>query len=96
MTIQQKQQRGNPHYDEGSSPFNLDDTTYRQLGQQLIDMSAYYLETLSSRPVYQPMPEEERAFLRQLPLPTQATSPEAVIDFFLEHILPFGRKEIMR
>jgi glutamate/tyrosine decarboxylase-like PLP-dependent enzyme len=86
-------QAGDMHVQRIPSPFELDDFMFRLFGHQFIDLAATYLDTLSSQPVYQPMKEEERSRLRQMALPLEATSPEAIIDFYLTHILPFGRHQ---
>ena len=73
------------------SPFAMDDQTFRHFGQQVLDLAANYLDELPEHPVYRTMPAEERQFLLDLPLPSEGSSKEDVLAFFVEHILPYGR-----
>jgi aromatic-L-amino-acid decarboxylase len=73
------------------SPFTMDDQTFRHFGQQVLDLAANYLTELPEQPVYRTMPDEERQLLLDLPLPSEGSSPEDVLAFFVEHILPYSR-----
>ncbi len=70
---------------------NLDPQNWdamRALGHRMVDDMMTYLETLRERPVWQPIADEAREFLRQPP-PMKPTTPEAVYDEFTENILPY-------
>jgi glutamate/tyrosine decarboxylase-like PLP-dependent enzyme len=59
----------------------------RRLGHRMIDDLLTYLQTVRERPVWQPLPDAVRSFLKQ-PLPEQGQSEEDVYQQFCEHILP--------
>ena len=59
----------------------------RALGHQMLDDMMSYLETVRSRPVWQPVPEEVRAHLRQ-PLPLEGEGAERAYQDFVQHVLP--------
>ena len=63
----------------------------RALGHRMVDDMLTYLETVSERPVWQPMPEEAKARLRS-PLPIEPEGAEKAYKDFVETVLlyPFG------
>jgi aromatic-L-amino-acid decarboxylase len=78
-------------YSTVPSPFSMDDITFRDLGHQLVDTLATYLDKLPQEPVYRPMPEEARQELEQMRIPAEGVAPEDVIESFLRLVLPYGR-----
>jgi aromatic-L-amino-acid decarboxylase len=73
------------------SPFTLDDQAFRDLGHQLVDILAAYLEALPDNPVYQPLPGEVRQQIADLQLPVQGMDPDEILEFFTRNVLPYGR-----
>ncbi len=59
----------------------------RELGHRMVDDMLDFLETIRERPVWQPIPEDVSAFLKQ-PLPTEAQGSEQVYQDFLQYVLP--------
>lgn len=73
------------------SPFSMDDLTFRNLGHQLVDILAEYLEKLPEEPVYRPLPAEIRQELQSMTLPVEGMVAQDVIADFLRLVLPYGR-----
>ena len=59
----------------------------RRLGHQMVDQMMDYLQSVRSRPVWQPIPSRVRSFLNQ-PLPQKPQGEQAVYRDFVKHILP--------
>jgi glutamate/tyrosine decarboxylase-like PLP-dependent enzyme len=59
----------------------------RVLGHRMVDDMLTYLETVRQRSVWQPIPPEVKAYLRQ-PLPLEPQGPEQTYQDFLGYILP--------
>jgi glutamate/tyrosine decarboxylase-like PLP-dependent enzyme len=59
----------------------------RALGHKMVDDMMTYLETVRERPVWQPIPEDVRSFLKQ-PLPFEGQAIEEVYQDFKENVLP--------
>jgi len=59
----------------------------RALGHQMVDDMMTYLETVRERPVWQPIPEDVRSFLKQ-PLPVEGRGAGEVYQDFKENVLP--------
>jgi aromatic-L-amino-acid decarboxylase len=70
------------------SPLQMDAETFYHLGKHAVELATEYLEGLPDRPVYRPMTPSERQLLLHQPLPEYGRSPEALLDFFEQHILP--------
>src|SRR5260370_2958104 len=70
------------------SPLHLDAETFYHLGRQAVELATEYLEGLPDKPVYRPMTPSERHLLLHQPMPEFGRSPEALFDFFEQHILP--------
>ena len=70
------------------SPLAMDPGVFYHLGMLAVEMAAEYLEELPARPVFGPMTPVERERLLNQPLPEHGMSPEAIFDFFEQHILP--------
>jgi aromatic-L-amino-acid/L-tryptophan decarboxylase len=70
------------------SPLQMDADTFYHLGLHAVELAADYLETLPDKPVYRPMTPSERHLLLHQALPEFGRSPEALFDFFEQHILP--------
>ena len=60
----------------------------RRLGHQMVDDMFDYLENVRERPVWQPLPAEVRAYLKQ-PLPQEPQAPGEIYQEFVENILPY-------
>jgi glutamate/tyrosine decarboxylase-like PLP-dependent enzyme len=73
------------------SPFSMDDLTFRNLGHQLVDILAEYLENLPLEPVYRPLPADVRKELEAMTFPAEGIVAEDVIAGFLRLVLPYGR-----
>jgi len=58
----------------------------RALGHRMVDDMMTLLETVRERPVWQPVPQEVKAFLRQ-PAPQEPLDPEQVYQDFRENVL---------
>ncbi len=76
-----------------TDPFAMEMQEYRTIGNQLVEMAVTYFQELASSPVYQPMPEEVRDFLRDLPLPNKGRHPEDILSFVERYILPWQRQQ---
>jgi aromatic-L-amino-acid/L-tryptophan decarboxylase len=70
------------------SPLDMDAETFYQLGMQAVEIATEYLEGIPNKPVYRPMTPSERQLLLYQQLPEHGRSPEALFDFFEQHILP--------
>ncbi len=70
------------------SPLQMDADTFYHLGLHAVELAADYLEALPDKPVYRPMSPSERHLLLHQPLPEYGRSPDALLDFFEQHILP--------
>jgi len=70
------------------SPLAMDAGVFYHLGKLAVEMAAEYLDEIPARPVFQPMTPAERELLLEQPLPEYGMSPEAIFDFFEQHILP--------
>jgi aromatic-L-amino-acid/L-tryptophan decarboxylase len=73
------------------SPFSMDDLAFRNLGHQLVDILAEYLEDLPQEPVYRPLPAAIRQELQSMVIPAEGMVAEDVIAGFLRLVLPYGR-----
>lgn len=60
----------------------------RALGRQMVDDMMTYLEQVRERPVWEPIPEEVKARLRE-PLPLEPQDPERVYEKFMQDVLPY-------
>ena len=60
----------------------------RALGRQMVDDMMTYLEQVRERPVWEAIPEEVKAKLRE-PLPLEPQDPETVYEKFLQDVLPY-------
>ena len=70
------------------SPLAMDPGVFYSLGMLAVEIAEEYLDEIPARPVFQPMTPAERELLLEQPLPEQGMSPEAIFDFFEQHILP--------
>jgi aromatic-L-amino-acid/L-tryptophan decarboxylase len=61
---------------------------FRRAGHALIDAVADHLEALPDRPVWQPLPDDLRAMLLELPLPDGPTGLEALERTMARDVLP--------
>jgi aromatic-L-amino-acid decarboxylase len=70
------------------SPLEIDAETFYHLGMLAVEIATEYLEGIPGKPVYHPMTPSERQLLLYQQLPEHGRSPEALFDFFEQHILP--------
>jgi len=70
------------------SPLEMDAETFYHLGMVAVEIATEYLEGIPEMPVYRPMTPSERQMLLYQQLPEFGRSPEALFDFFEQHILP--------
>ena len=71
---------------------NLDPVDWRSAraqGHRMLDDILDYIENIRERPVWQPIPDEERARFRDA-VPTGPSDLAAVHDEFMRHILPYA------
>ncbi len=66
----------------------MDAETFYHLGMLAVEIATEYLEGISGKPVFRPMTPSERQLLLFQQLPEHGRSPEALFDFFEQHILP--------
>ena len=78
-------------YSDIPSPFAMDGQAFRDLGHRLVDTMGAYLEALPENPVYRPLPDEVRRQIEEMELPAEGISPEEILEFFDERVLPYGR-----
>ncbi len=76
-----------PAVDETLDPPSFDEL--RKLGHRMVDDMFSYLEGLRERPVWQPMPDEIRARLRE-PLPLRPQGAEQAYADFTNLVLPYA------
>ena len=92
MTIPVPSRRPQPEgYSAVPSPFAMDDQAFRDLGHRLVDSMGAYLDALPENPVYRPLPDDVRQQIAEMELPTEGIEPEAILEFFAESVLPYGR-----
>ena len=70
------------------SPVEMDAETFYHLGMLAVEIATEYLEGIPGKPVYCPMTPSERQLLLYQQFPEHGRSPEALFDFFEQHILP--------
>jgi aromatic-L-amino-acid/L-tryptophan decarboxylase len=70
------------------SPLEMDPETFYHLGMLAVELATEYLESIPGKPVFRPMSPSERQLLLYQQLPEHGRSPEALFDFFEQHILP--------
>lgn len=79
-----------------SADHNLDPKDWdamRALGHRMIDDMMNYLEQIDQEPVWRPMPETAKAFLRE-DIPQKPEDPEEVYQAFKQYILPYNKGNI--
>jgi aromatic-L-amino-acid/L-tryptophan decarboxylase len=81
-------QSGAPSSTYDPSPLEMDTETFYHLGMLAVELATEYLEGIPGKPVYRPMTPSERQLLLSQQLPEHGRSPEALFDFFEQHILP--------
>jgi len=72
-----------------SQPPALDPGEFRRLGHRTVDLIADYLEGLTGRPVFTPMPATARRVLWEQPLPDQGRPPDELLAWCAAHLLPY-------
>src|SRR3954466_10094111 len=61
----------------------------RRIGYRVVDLIAAHITELPQRPVFRPYPEELSAALLGAPPPEEGSSPDAILDDFLEQVEPY-------
>lgn len=69
--------------------FSFEEEKLLDLGYQIIDEVTAYLSGIAERPVWQPMPAEVRASIRNQELPEQGQAFEETLAYLREMILPY-------
>ena len=87
-TTKHTAQSGAPSSTYDPSPLEMDAETFYHLGMLAVEIATEYLEGIPQNPVYRPMIPSERQLLLYQQLPEHGRSPEALFDFFEQHILP--------
>lgn len=77
--------------EETLDPMNWD--AMRDLGHKMVDDMFNYLQHVSERPVWQPIPAKTKEHFKQ-ELPYQPKAAEEVYQEFVEHILPYTKGNI--
>ena len=67
----------------------LDPETFRRLGYRAVDLATEHLAGMRQRPVFRPMPWDERRALLEQALPEQGSDPDAILDAFADQIAPW-------
>ena len=70
-------------------PFVSDRDAYEALGERTVRMLGSYLRALPDQPVDRVVPKEVRQRLIALPLPEHGQSPEQILDFLQQEIMPW-------
>src|SRR5579883_951971 len=71
--------------------FSFEEESFLALGYRIIDEVAAYLSGIAERPVWQPMPAEVRAGIRNQKLPEQGRPFEETLACLCESILPYSQ-----
>jgi glutamate/tyrosine decarboxylase-like PLP-dependent enzyme len=71
--------------------FSFEEESFLELGYRVIDEVAAYLSGIAERPVWQPMPAEVRAGIRNQKLPEQGRPFEETLACLRELILPYSQ-----
>jgi aromatic-L-amino-acid decarboxylase len=70
-------------------PFASDREAFEALGERTVRMLGAYLRALPEEPVDRVVPKEVRQRLLSLPLPEHGQSPEEILDFLQQEIMPW-------
>ena len=70
-------------------PFTADRDRFRDIGGQMLAELESYLEGVRTGSMYRPVPDEARHVLMSLPMPETGQSPEDMIAFLRDRILPW-------
>lgn len=78
------------HTDETLDPSNPEAwEAMRALGHRMVDDMLTYMQTLRDRPVWQPIPPEVKARLKQQPVPHAPQDPADIYEEFVRDVLPY-------
>ena len=72
---------------------NPDWESMRQLGRKMVDDMVEMMQNLDQKPVWQPIPQETKNFLKS-DLPQAGSDPQHIYAQFLQHILPYNKGNI--
>lgn len=70
------------------APFGLSPQEFRRLGHEAVELAAAYVSRLPGQPVFSPMTQAERAALLEQALPEDSASPDALLGFIRDRVLP--------
>ena len=74
---------------DSTSPLALDPEEVRRLGYRAVDLAVDHLTGIGARPVFRPMPPDDRRALLEQPLPVGPTAPDAILDLIGERVLAY-------
>src|SRR5215212_5299851 len=74
---------------DSTSPLALDPEEIRRLGYRAVDLAVEHLTGIDVRPVFRPMPPDERRALLEQPLPVGPTAPDVILDLIGERVLAY-------
>ncbi len=77
--------------EQSLDPFNWEEL--RQLGHRMVDDMMHYLQTVATRPAWQPLPTKAVEAMHQ-PLPQSPQTAQSVYEEFLTTILPYNKNNI--
>ena len=77
-----------PRDDIGLTPPALDMASFRGLAHRAVDLVVDYLSGIGTRPVFRPLPPQQRLTLLDQPFPKEGLVPEAILDLFVRNVLP--------
>ncbi len=80
-----------PNAEQSLDPANWEEL--RQLGHRMVDDMMHYLQTVSERPAWQPIPTKAVEALHQT-LPQSPQTAESVYEEFLTTVLPYNKNNI--
>src|SRR5215212_10161424 len=74
---------------DSTSPLALDPEEIRRLGYRAVDLAVEHLTGIDVRPVFRPMPPDERRALLEQPLPVGPTAPDVILDLIGKRVLAY-------
>jgi len=75
--------------DSKRPPYQWSEEEIRRVGHRVVDVLARYLCGLDAQPVFRPVPEELAQHFANEPFPSEASSPDALIDEFVKQVAPY-------
>ncbi len=81
-----------PNAEQSLDPANWEE--FRQLGHRMVDDMMHYLQTVSERPAWQPIPTKAVESLAPNPSAIPTNTRESVYEEFLTTVLPYNKNNI--